>query len=106
MNELAASDDSRLVLFSMRRLFCNPVFQMYFTTTQPLSHFTPNTLSCTTPISYAPSIENFVDQFQLVLFKIMFPEEYKKRNLLMETIRECSVKVKEIDYMLKNKWEK
>lgn len=79
---------------------------MYFTTNKPLSTFTPNTLAHMTPISYAPSIENFVDQFQLVLFKSMFPEEYKKRNLLMLTIKDCTQKIKDIDFMLKNKWEK
>lgn len=106
MNKAVTSDDSKLVLFSMRRLFCNPIFQMYFATRQPLNTFSPNTLSCTTPISYAPSIENFVDQFQLILFKSMFPDEYKKRGLLMNTIRECTQKIKDIDFMLKNKWEK
>ncbi len=79
---------------------------MYFETNKKLSSFSPNTLSCTTPISYAPSIENFVDQFQLILFKIMFPDEYKKRNILMGIIKECNEKLKEIDLMLKKKWEK
>jgi hypothetical protein len=79
---------------------------MYFQTANPLSSFTPNTLACTTPISYSPSIENFVDQFQSLLFKIMLPDEYIKRNTLMKTIKQCNQTLKEIDLMLKNKWEK
>ena len=105
MND-ANLENSRLVLFSSRRLFCNPTFQMYFATNKPLSTFTPNTLSYTTPISYAPSIENFVDKFQQVLFKSMFPAEYKKRNHLMLIIKDCTQKIKNIDFILKNKWEK
>ena len=79
---------------------------MYFVSNSELNSFTSNTLSCTTPISYFASIENFVDRFQLVLFKSMFPEEYKKRNFLMSTIKDCTQKIKDIDFMLKNKWEK
>ena len=71
-----------------------------------LSDFSANTLACCTPVSYAPSIENFVDEFQLILFRIMFPEEYKKRVILMNTTRECTQKIIAIDLMLKNKWEK
>ncbi len=100
------SDDSRLVLFAQRRLFCNPAFQMCFSTSLALNSFSPNTLACTTPVSYAPSIENFVDMFQLALFRSMFPEEYAKRAMLTDTVRQCTQKINEIDLMLKNKWEK
>ena len=98
--------DSKLVLFSNRRLFCNPNFQMYFQTTKLLNTFSPNTLTSTTPISFDPSIENFVDQFQMVIFYYLFPEEYKKRTFLLNLIKECNQKLKDIDNFLKNKWQK
>lgn len=100
------NEDSNLVLFSNRRLFCNPKFQIYFHTIKPLSSFSPNTLTATTPISFDPSIENFVDQFQMVVFYYLFPEEYKKRNLLLNLIKECNQKLKTIDTLLKTKWQK
>ena len=79
---------------------------MYFHTLQHLNLFSPNTLTSTTPISYDPSVENFVDQFQMVIFYYLFPEEYKKRNLLLNLVKECNQKLKNIDTILKNKWEK
>lgn len=79
---------------------------MFFHTIQHLNWFSPNTLTSTTPVSYDPSIENFVDQFQMVVFYYLFPEEYKKRTLLLNLIKECNRKLKTIDALLKNKWQK
>lgn len=79
---------------------------MYFQTNKRLNTFSPNTLIATTPLSYDPSIENFVDQFQMVIFYYLFPEEYKKRNLLLNLIKECNQKLKSIDALLKTKWQK
>lgn len=92
-------------MFSNRRLFCNPDFQLFFETALPLSTFSPNTLAYTTPISYHPSVENFIDQFQLSIFKWLFPEEYEKRKLLLECISDCNRKLQTIDVILKNEWE-
>ena len=79
---------------------------MYFQTLNPLSSFTTNTLTYTTPITYNPSIENLIDQFQLSIFAAMFPEEYKRRKVLLNKIRECNENILKIDEMLKSKWEK
>ena len=99
------ADDSKLVLFSNRRLFCNPTFQMYFETPKEFNTFSPNILTCTTPISYKPSVENFIDQFQNTLFELLFPDEYKKRIILLNIIKECNKKLTQIDEVLKKKWE-
>lgn len=94
------------MFFSNRRLFCNPDFEMFFETSLALDSFSPNTLTCTTPISYHPSVENFIDEFQLSIFESLFPNEYDKRKLLLECIKECNQKLESIDAALKNKWEK
>ena len=97
---LLAADESRLIIFSNRRLFCNPNFE------NPFDTFSPNLLTCTTPISFNPSVENFIDQFQLSLFQILFPDEYAKRNVLLKHIKECNKKLTQIDDITKTKWEK
>jgi hypothetical protein len=79
---------------------------MYFHTDKKLNTFSPSTLTASTPLSFDPSIENFVDQFQMVIFYYLFPEEYKKRNLLLNLIKECNQKLKSIDCLLKTKWQK
>ena len=99
-------DDSRLVFFSNRRLFCNPQFHMYFETSIPLESFSPNTLTCATPISYCSSVENLIDQFQFSLFENLFPEEYKLRQILLNSINECNEKLKQVDELLKTQWKK
>ncbi len=101
-----AADESRLIIFSNRRLFCNPNFEIYFETLNPFNTFSPNLLTCTTPISFDPSVENFIDQFQLSLFQILFPDEYAKRNLVLKHIKECNKKLVQIDDITKAKWEK
>jgi hypothetical protein len=97
-------DDSKLLFFTNRKLFCNDKFQSYFEASTPLNVFSPKALVITTPISYEPSIENLVDQFQMNLFSYIFPEEYELRNLLMSRIRECNDKLEEIDSLIKKKW--
>ena len=104
-NQFCYCLESRLVLFSNRRLFCNPSFQMFFETSETFSSFSPNTLTCTTPISYQPSVENLIDKFQLRIFQQLFPEEFNKRNQLLLFIKECNEKIDEIDRLLKAKWE-
>lgn len=74
---------------------------MFFETSIPLDSFSPNTLACTTPISYSSSVENLIDQFQFSIFQALFPEEYKKRSLLLNCITECNQKLKEVDILLK-----
>ncbi|RNA06879.1 dynein heavy chain axonemal-like, partial [Brachionus plicatilis] len=106
MNQVPSADDSRLVFFSNRRLFCNPQFHMYFETSIPLDSFSPNTLTCTTPISYSSSVENLIDQFQLSLFENLFPEEYNKRKILLDCMNECTDKLKQVDDLLKTQWKK
>ncbi|CAF0814108.1 unnamed protein product [Brachionus calyciflorus] len=106
MNHTVNADDSRLVFFSNRRLFCNPQFQMFFETSVPLETFSPNTLTCTTPISYSSSVENLIDQFQFSLFETLFPEEYKIRKILLDSINECNEKLKLVDELLKTQWKK
>jgi hypothetical protein len=68
--------------------------------------FSQNILCYTTPINFKPSIENFIDSFQNKLFSLLFKNEYVTRNLLLERIKECNQKLKDIDIILKNKWEK
>ena len=103
---MSTADEARLIIFSNRRLFCNPSFEIYFETLNPFNMFSPNLLTCTTPISFNPSVENFIDQFQLSLFQILFPDEYAKRNLLLMHIKECNKKLVQIDNITKTKWEK
>lgn len=91
-------------MFSNRRLFCNPDFHMFFETSHSLSAFSPNVLAYTTPVSYDPSVENFIDEFQLSIFKSLFPEEFEKRKLLFECINECNRRLETIDVVLKNEW--
>lgn len=79
---------------------------MYFETSIPFENFTPNTLTCTTPISYHSSVENLIDQFQYSIFETLFPDEYEIRNQLLNCIKDCNQKLKEVDILLKNKWEK
>lgn len=79
---------------------------MYFETSIPLDSFSPNILTCTTPISYSSSVENLIDQFQLILFENLFPNEYNKRKILISCINECSNKLKQVDELLKTQWQK
>lgn len=79
---------------------------MYFETSITLDSFSPNTLTCTTPISYSFSVENLIDQFQLKLFENLFPIEYKKRKILLNCINECNDKLKQVDELLKTQWKK
>ncbi len=103
---LILQTDSRLILFSNRRLFCNPNFQLFFNTTHSFDNFTPNILCFTTPINFKPSIENFIDSFQNSVFSLLFKNEYTLRNVLLERIKDCNKKLKDIDVILKEKWEK
>ena len=73
---------------------------------QQFEAFSPNILSYTTPINFKPSIENLIDSFQNLLFALLFKNEYSLRNLLLERIKECNIKLKDVDIILKNKWEK
>lgn len=78
---------------------------MYFETSLPLETFSPNTLSCTTPISYHPSVENFIDEFELSIFESLFPAEFEKRKLLLDCVNDCNRKLASIDRFLKDEWE-
>lgn len=104
-NEKNDDDESKLVLFSNRRLFCTPVFQLYFETPMPLQNHSPSVLTSLTPISYQMSIENLIDMFQLKLFQVLYPEEYRKRALLLNCLKECNLKLGQIDQLLKERWE-
>lgn len=79
---------------------------MMFTTRQNLEKFSKNTLCYTTPINYKQSVENLIDNFQNLLFPLLFKEEYNRQKLLMEYIKDCNEKLKEIETILKKKWEK
>jgi hypothetical protein len=105
LSETNNEDDSRLILFSNRRLYCNKSFKIFFSTTIPLKSFATNTLCSTTPVNYTPSIENHVDQFQAELFELMFKNEFERKNLLLDKIRECEGKLSEIDNLMKKKWQ-
>jgi hypothetical protein len=106
MNQASPSDDSRLIMFAGRRLFCTPTFRMYFETELPFSSFSPNILTSTTPISYQLSVENLIDIFQLKIFEVLYPEEFIKRRLLLNCVKECNDKLEGIDKMLKQKWDR
>ena len=97
--------ESTVVIFANRRLICQPVFQMYFETCEKLHAFSPDILCATTPISYMPSIENLIEQFELALFEQLFPDEFQMRTHLFALIRECNEKLRVIDTILKEKWE-
>jgi hypothetical protein len=105
LSSLNSLDESRLILFSNRRLFCNPSYQLYFETGVPFNEFSPYLLSCTTPISFQPSIENLIDIFRLKIFEALFSDLHNKKRLLLRCIKECNMKTEMIDLILKQKWE-
>jgi hypothetical protein len=106
MNQASASDESRLILFSGRRLFCTPSFQLYLHTELPFSSFSPHVLTSCTPVSYQLSVENLIDIFQLKIFEALYPEEYVRRRDLLVCVKECNEKLESIDKMLKQKWDR
>jgi hypothetical protein len=40
------------------------------------------------------------------IFQILFKNEYEKKRMLMEKINECNIKLKDMDTILKKRWEK
>ncbi len=79
---------------------------MFFSTNQSFDKYTTNILNSTTPISYKPSLENIIDQFELSIFAIIFKNENDKKRQIMQKINECNSKLKEVDVILKERWEK
>ena len=98
--------DNKLIIFSNRRLLCNPKFQIYLLTQTSFEKYSANVLDFTTPINYKPSLENLIEFFQNKLHSIMFKKELEKKRRLMKVIEECNEKFVEIDRTLKKKWEK
>ncbi|CAF1148393.1 unnamed protein product [Adineta ricciae] len=101
--ESRVKDDSNLLFYCGRRLYCNPSCRFYFHTNCDSLEKVSSSLSLlTTPVNCQYSVETLLDDLRQQVFQRIQPSLYKKKLSIYRLILLCQQRIQAIDTFLKS----
>ncbi|CAF4106350.1 unnamed protein product, partial [Adineta steineri] len=102
-HESNSNDDSNLIIYCGRRLYCNPSFRFYFhTTCDSLDKVSSSLSLLTTSINCQYSVETLLDDLRQQIFQRIQPNLYYKKLSIFRLILLCQLRIEAIDSFLKS----
>ncbi|CAF4014418.1 unnamed protein product, partial [Rotaria sordida] len=95
-------DDTNLIIYCGRRLFCNPSFRFFVQTDiDSLDKVSPSLSLMTTAINCQYSVETLLDDLRQQVFQRVQPNIYQRKLSILRLILICQQRIKSIDSFLK-----
>ncbi|CAF0871195.1 unnamed protein product, partial [Didymodactylos carnosus] len=106
LNEQNRKDDSNLIIYCGRRLYCSPNFSFLFQTDySSLKSIDRSLTLLTTCCNYQYSVENLLDDLRTEVFHCIKPKLYQMKLNILKSVLIGEQRVKSIDELLKDKWK-
>lgn len=94
--------DTNLIIYCGRRLYCNPSFGFYIKCEYDSLEKVPSSLSLlTTPINCQHSVETLLDDLRQIVFQRLEPKLYQRKLSFLRLILLCQQRIQLIDSFLK-----
>jgi len=96
------SDDTNLIIYCGRRLYCHPTFSFFIQTEKDsLEKISSSLCLMTNTINCQYSVETLLDDLRIEIFQRIQPNFYQKKLAILRLIRICQQRIQQIDSFLK-----